>query len=521
MAELFSNIFFAGNRIPPVALISLCLCLGLALGSLAYPVVFMNLAVDGSGWFKAAMGRWVVIASSLFALLCIGISLSPLGRIRLGRDDERPEFSTLAWWSMLFAAGMGAGLLYWGGAEPLSHLLKPPPLPTGMQADGIQRSAIVVSYLHWALHPWGIYTAGALCIAYFSFRKGHSMLSSSPLKATLPDHRVSRVLQGAIDVFAVLSIAFGLAAALSQGVMQIEAGLKTIGASPTGSRMTAYSLIVLVLATTYLLSSTTGLRKGIKWLSEINILVTILLALYVMAVGPFHQIMATLITGVEDYIRHLPELSFGLLEDAEGQTGWSETWTVTYFLSWIAWVPFVGVFIARISRGRTIREFVFAVLLIPSLFTFLWFAVFGGAAFYENTHGVAGLAQQASENVSDALFALFAAFPYERALSVAAIFLAFIFLVTSADSASYVLGMLTADGTRTPTISSRVFWGVVIALMTMGTLLSGKGVHSVRALFSLGAIPVLFIMILQMACLVWVLGRSRNTPGFAVREQPA
>lgn len=489
------------------------LALVLAVVAVALPTSFMEVATALSDMFRHAYGNEVVLGSTVVSVLCLVIAISPIGSLRLGLPDEEPAFSRLVWFSMLFAAGMGAGLLYWGVAEPISHLLVLPPVPDDMAVMGEYRVAMVLTYMHWAFHPWGIYTAGALCIAYFSYRYKYGMLPSVPLRGVLPVNMLTHALFDVVDILAMFAVILGLSASLSAGVMQIESGLQWL-LHPIVEQKMSYLLIVMLLAIVFLLSASTPLNQGIKVLSEMNMQLAIIFIGAILAIGPWDYIWYVLQTSIVDYVRYLPELSLNMLVAEDGNTQWSEIWTVNYLLAWIAWIPFVGIFIARISRGRTIREFVFGVMLAPSLFTILWFSILGGTALSVDAGADINLRAAVNQDTSQALFSLLGTREYALALGTVVVFLVFIFLVTSADSASYVLGMLASRGRSTPRVTSKVFWGCVVTLITIGTLFSGQGIHSVRALFSLGAIPMFVILMMQMACLVWALlfprkGRSR------------
>lgn len=500
----------AAEKPPFLTVTALVLAALLATFAMAMPQAFMDFTNGANAAFMAVAANGVVVASSLLLLFCLLVAVSPLGRIRLGMDDEKPEFSTLAWLAMLFAAGMGSGLLFWGVAEPMLHLNAPPPVDGAMAETGGARIAIVISYLHWALHPWGIYASGALCIAYFSFCKGFAMLPSSPFRAALPGrHPISHALADIIDVVCVIALLLGLAAAIALGTTQIASGTAWLG-NPLEGGITSQLLIMLALVTVYLLSASTRLNKGIKILSQVNMVVVLMLAAALLFIGPAESIFSTLWRGTLDYLRFLPELSFTPPSNDAGR-GWLGIWTANYFLAWIAWVPFVGIFIARISRGRTIREFITGVVGVPTLFTLAWFAILGGTALHVQESGQMDLAAAVQANPSQALFSMLSLFPASWLLSFTAVFLVFIFLVTSADSASYVLAVMARQGKSHPTRRAKLFWGMALALLTTGTLFSESGVHAMRALFSFAGIAVIFILLGQMLCLTWgLLGHSRS-----------
>jgi glycine betaine transporter len=512
-ASEIANFTPAGVNPPPLlTLFALALATALSLFSILDPDRFMQCVQGLNTRFMQYASDGVVVVSSLLLVGCFGIALSPLGNIRLGAKDSTPEFSTVSWISMLFAAGMGAGLLYWGVAEPITHLASPPPYPSHMAEVGNARMAMVISYLHWSLHPWGIYAAGALCLAYFSFCKGHSLLPSAPFRAVLPKRfRISHATGDVVDVACVISMLLGLSASMAAGTMQIASGTKWLGnTATTGQMFPTYLSIIVLLVTVYLLSASTSIHKGIKRLSEINMMLAVLLAFMICIDVSVTHVLATLAQSIVDYFRFLPELSFTTLHSAT-QPNWSEIWTANYFLSWIAWVPFVGIFVARISRGRTIRQFVLGVALAPSLFTFVWFAILGSAALDVQLGGVHDLAADIMADSGAGLFSLLSTFPAAQFLWGLVILLVFIFLVTSADSASYVLAMMAGRGEANPSTRSKLFWGIAIATLTTATLFSESGIHSVRAVFSFAGIAVFFILAAQMLCLAIGLLRHSKT----------
>lgn len=502
----------AGVNPPPLlTLFALALATALSVFGILDPERFMNLTLGLNAAFMHIGSHAVVVCSSLLLLLCFGIAFSPLGNLRLGAADSRPEFSTLSWISMLFAAGMGAGLLYWGVAEPITHFANPPPYGPAMQEAGNARMGMVISYLHWALHPWGIYAAGALCLAYFSFCKGQALLPSAPFRALLPRwFRLHERTSDAVDVACVISMLLGLSASMAAGTMQIASGTKWLGnTAQDGQMFPTYMAIVIPLVAVYLLSASTSIHKGIKRLSELNMSLACLLALLVCFDASVTHVLASLVQAVADYLRFLPSLSFLPLDSAE-QPQWSEMWTANYFLSWIAWVPFVGIFVARISKGRTIRQFVLGVVLAPSLFTFVWFAILGTAALEAQQSGTLDLAAAIAADSAAGLFALLSLFPAPEFFWSLVIMLVFIFLVTSADSASYVLAMMAGRGEANPSVKAKLFWGLAIAALTSATLFSESGIHSVRAVFSFAGIAVFFILMAQMLCLLVALLQQQN-----------
>lgn len=445
---------------------------------------FTNYMLNGIGWY------WLLICTG-FVVLAAYLAFGPYGHIRLGADDEKPEFSTVSWIAMLFAGGMGAGLLFWGVAEPIYHF-EGPPGGDGGTAEAARR-ALVLTNLHWGLHAWSIYGVCALVIAYFTFRRGRSSMISTPIQA-LFHGPTGRRLGELANVLGVLAVVFGLAGSLTMGTLQVRAGLSEVSGAP---ETTAWSLyIIAALFVCYMLSATTGVDKGIKILSNLNMAIAIALMAIVIVFGPTQFIFETYLDSIGAYFTELPYQAFKLFP-FEGLQGWTSGWTLTYFIWWLAWGPFVGIFVARISRGRTIREFCVGVILVPTIFSMLWFAAFGGTAIYVELFGVGGIAELVFQDVTKALFVFLDFFPAGDALGVTAALLIFIFLVTSADSGTFVLSMMTTDGNLNPPVLHKMVWGVLIAVLTIGTLLSGS-VEVAKAMAITGALPFSVVLLLQI-----------------------
>ncbi|MDP7423631.1 MAG: BCCT family transporter, partial [bacterium] len=354
------------------------------------------------------------------------------------------------------------------------------------------------------------------CLAYFGFRKGYPLLASTPIKVAFTG-KFGDYLGGVADVVAILSVVFGVAGSLGLGVMQISSGLNMVFDTPDQT-IGMWLMILACLTIAYMISASTSLDKGIKILSNLNMIIAVVLLLFILFVGPTGFILSTFITSVGDYLFQLVPLSFRL-NPYSGETAWTCSWTLTYLIWWIAWAPFVGIFVARISRGRTIRQFVTAVILVPSAFTALWFATLGGTGLHIELFGGGGLGTLVLEDVSKALFGMFQFFPLTNLLCVIAIVLQFVFLVTSADSASFVLGMMTTKGSLNPSAPRKLFWGIIIALLTATTIFAGGGVKLMKAIAISGAIPFIVIMIIHIACLLFVIGNEKIPAAHAARTR--
>lgn len=447
-----------------------------------------------------------LLSTSGLLVVAFALAVSPLGDIVLGDDGDRPEFSTPSWLAMLFAAGMGAGLLFWGAAEPVWHFVSPPPGGEGMNPSEMGRRALVLTNFHWGLHAWAIYGMAGLAIAWFGYRKKLGFLPSAPIRAELPGP-LGEVIGWVADVIAVLSVVFGVAGSLGMGVMQIVTGLHVTFGTPADSTLMP-ALVLGVTTVCFLISASTSLDKGIQILSNLNMAVAIGLMVYVLLAGPTGFLLSTFTTSVGDYLASVVPLSTRLYPFSHGES-WSHAWTLTYMVWWIAWTPFTGIFIARISRGRTIRQFLTGVVCVPTVFSLLWFGVFGGTGLYLELFQGGAFGAAVLADVTSSLFILLGSFPGGDLLSIVALFLLTVFLVTSADSASYVLGMLTTEGDPDPSNAKKITWGVLIALLASAGLFSGGGVPTLRALAIVGAVPFGFILVLQVVCLIRSLSEER------------
>ncbi|MGB9375650.1 MAG: BCCT family transporter [Jiangellales bacterium] len=461
--------------------------------------IFTLGALETADWFFLTFATMLLIMS-------LALGFSRFGRMRLGRDDECPEFSTVSWISMLFAGGMGAGLIFWGAAEPLTHYQDPPGL-TGNTPEAA-REAMVITHLHWGLHAWAIYGMCALVIGYFTFRKGMRPLTSSPIKAVFP--ATPRGALVAADVLAVLAVLFGIVGSLVQGVLQLRAGVTSVFETDPESNLIA-TLLIVALTVAFMLSASTSVDKGIRILSNTNVALTVALVLFVLFTGPTRYMLETLVTSFGDYAQRLVEMAFRLFP-YEGLTEWTSAWTLNYFLWWLAWGPFVGIFIARISRGRTIREFVLGVVFVPALFSVFWFAVLGGAGIFIESEGAGGLGPIVTEDVSAALFAFLGNFPAPGFIAIGALLILFVFLVTSADSGTFVLAMMTEDGDENPPVSRKLLWGMILAAMTLAITLVGT-VPVARAMAVLGAVPFTVVLVVQMGAFVKTIRQEPAAAG--------
>lgn len=436
---------------PPVffgslVIVGLFLCIGIFFPSQA-EAIFRDLQAHilaSFGWlYLLAVG--VILASML--LLCF----SRYGDLKLGPDDSTPDFSFLSWIAMLFAAGMGIGLMFYGVGEPMTHYLTPPTAePRSVAAV---REAMSVTFLHWGIHAWGVYAVVGLSLAYFGYRYNLPLTIRSGLYPLLKE-RINGPVGHAVDIFAIVGTIFGLATSMGAGVTQINSGLNFVLGVPIAPSVQL--LIIAFVTGLATISVLTGLDKGVRILSELNLLVAILLMLFVLAVGPTTELLRDFVQNLGLYLDSLVLRTFNIY--AYNPTPWIDAWTLFYWAWWISWSPFVGMFIARISRGRTVREFITAVLFIPAGFTFVWMTVFGNTAIsIDNGLAAGALGTAIVNDLSVGLFEFFTYLPFPAVTSTLAILLVAIFFVTSADSGSLVIDAIAAGGETETTTLQRVF----------------------------------------------------------------
>ncbi len=457
---------------------------------------------DALAWVISSFGWLFVLTSTGFVVLSAVLAFSRWGRIRLGPDDERPEFSTVSWITMMFSAGMGIGLMFYGVAEPLSHLSSP---PMGLAEPGTPESAQLAmqySFFHWAFHPWSMYAVVGLALAYFSFRHGRANLISStffPLLGKRSEGGAGR----AIDTFAILATLFGSATSLGLGALQINSGLNQLYDVP---KTTPVAIgIIAALTVAFVISAVTGVHRGIQYLSNTNMVLAIALLFFLFVVGPTVFILSTFTESVGDYVSQIAPMSFNA--GAFGGQEWLGGWTIFYWAWWMSWTPFVGAFIARISRGRTIREFIIGVILAPSLVTFVWFSVLGGISIHLQL-GDTDLSGALAQGQETALFELLRQYPWFSLTALVVVVLVAFFFVSGADAAALVMATLSCRGCREPRALVTVFWGVMTGAVA-GILLLAGGLVALQTLCILAAFPFMFIMIGAAVSLVKEL---RNEP---------
>ncbi|MFV0901499.1 BCCT family transporter [Rothia dentocariosa] len=471
-----------------------------------YEAVSKNLrALIGTdfGWFY-------LLLVTLIVLVCGFFVLSPMGQIKLGEPDSKPEYSTGSWIAMLFSAGMGIGLVFYGAAEPLSHFAnKTPHAAPGSQqamADSFQ-----FTFFHWGIHAWAVYGIVAMALAYFGFRKEEKYLLSVTLKP-LFGKKTDGWLGYIIDIVTVVATVIGVATTLGFGAIQINGGLSYLTDNAIPNSMEVRTVIIVVTTALFVLSALSGLGKGIKILSNLNMILAIALLAIAIAVGPTVKIFDNMSESIGLYMQNFFEMSFRTAAFNGDERAWIDTWTIFYWAWWISWSPFVGLFIARISKGRSIREFITVVLLIPTVLSFIWFSAFGTMANTVQQNGLENLTKLEDEQL---LFGTFKHYPLGMLMSIIAIILIFTFFITSADSATYVLSMLSEDGRLIPTNGKKVVWGVIVAGIATVLLYAG-GLDALRNTLIIIALPFAVVIALIVVALIVEVYHEKVQMGLSI-----
>lgn len=443
--------------------------------------VAQGFVLESFGWFYQ-------LVATFFLLFATFMIFSKYGKIKLGKKDDKPEYSRPTWFAMLFSAGMGIGLLFYGVSEPISHFSTPP-----LGEGSTEQSAILglrYTWLHWGLHAWAIYAIVAMALAYQKFKHNAPGLMSATLRPVLGE-KVKGPIGKTIDVVAVFATLFGVAASLGLGAQQINAGLEYLIGIP--NNFTIQFIIMAVITVLFIISATTGISKGIKYLSNINMSIAVVLFFAMLILGPTLFLLNMFTTTLGSYVQNVALMGLRLSPFDETEAAWTQGWTVFYWAWWISWTPFVGMFIARVSKGRTIREFTIAVLLVPSLVCALWFTVFGGTGIY--LEYVQGL-NVSGQSLETALFYVYQQLPFGALLSVLTVGLITTFFVTSADSATFVLGMQTTGGKLNPPNKIKVVWGIILVAATLVLMVSG-GLAGLQTAIIVSALPLTFIVLIM------------------------
>ncbi|HHK2838563.1 TPA: choline BCCT transporter BetT [Pseudomonas aeruginosa] len=479
---------------PPVFYGAAILILLFAAVVIGFPQRAGEWLLAAQTWASQTVGWYYLLAMTLYLIFVVVTALSGYGKIKLGADHDEPEFSYLSWAGMLFAAGISITLFFFCVSEPLTHFLQPPQGEAGTQEAA--RQAMELLFLHWGLHGWGVFALVAMALAYFAYRHNLPLALRSALYPLI-GKRINGPIGYTVDCFGIIATVFGLGADMGFGVLQLNSGLDYLYAIPH-THPVQMALIVLMMGAAISVA-VSGVDKGIRILSDINMLLACSLLLFVLFAGPTQHLLNTLVQNVGDYLGHLPGKSFDLYAYG-GPSDWLGSWTVFYWAWWIAWAPFVGLFIARISRGRTIREFVFGVLFIPLGFTLAWMSIFGNSALEQALGGASELGRVAIEQPSMALYQMLQNYPWSRAVITVTVLVSFVFFVTSADSGTVVLSTLSAHGGSADDDGPkwlRVFWGSVTALVT-GGLLFADSIDALKSAVVLTSLPFSLILLLMM-----------------------
>ncbi|WP_149194342.1 BCCT family transporter [Luteimonas suaedae] len=465
---------------------------------------------DVQGWVVESAGWFYVLAVAGFLVFVVGLAFSNFGKLKLGPDHSTPDYSYLSWFAMLFSAGMGIGLMFFGVAEPIMHYATPP--VGDPETVAAARQAMRVTFFHWGVHAWAIYAVVALSLAYFAFRHGLPLTIRSSLYPLIGE-RIYGPIGHAVDVFAVLGTLFGVATSLGFGVIQVNAGLNYMFDVPVG--VGTQMILIAVITGIATVSVGLGLDAGIRRISELNMILAVALLAFVLIAGPTVYLLQTLVQNTGMYVSNLFSMTFNLY--AYEPTGWIGGWTLFYWGWWIAWSPFVGMFIARVSRGRTIREFVTGVLLVPLGFTFMWMTFFGNTALHMvMIDGAVGLMEAVAEDSSVALFQFFELLPLSSITSLVATVLVITFFVTSSDSGSLVVDMLTSGGEEEGPLWQRIFWALVEGAIAAVLLYAG-GLDALQAATIASALPFTVVMLLMCWGMIRAM-RLEVTKQLSMRE---
>ncbi|NSL86862.1 BCCT family transporter [Chitinophaga solisilvae] len=440
------------------------------------------LVTENMGWFFILTVNFVLI-------FCLALAFGKYGRIRLGGEHAEPEFSKGSWFAMLFSAGMGIGIMFFSVAEPVSHFAKPPrPVATPIEAA---RQAMDFTFLHWGLHAWGIYALVGLSLAFFSFNKKLPLTFRSLFYPFLGE-RIHGWWGHSIDILSVLATLFGLSTSLGLGVQQMNAGMNFLFGWPVSVGL--QSILIIVVTCIATLSVFSGLDKGVKILSNANMVMALTLMLLIFLLGPTIYLLKSYIQNIGTYLADFIQIS--TWNDSYRQSGWQNSWTVFYWAWWIAWSPFVGSFIARISKGRTVREFILGVLIVPALLTLLWMTIFGSTALSFILHGDDTMIAAVKENISTALFVFLRQFPLTQVLSLLAVLLVSFFFITSSDSGSLVVDNITSGGSPHTPVLQRILWAFVQGIIAI-VLLWGGGLQALQTAVIIAGLPFAVIILLM------------------------
>jgi len=482
----------------PLLILSLMLTGGIALWGIVDTASLAAFSSRIVGIMFTSRGWFIMLSASIFLFASIWLALSRYGNIRLGKDDDEPEFSTVSWLTMLFAAGMGVGLLFFGTAEPLTHF---DGIRAYMTDSRAAEAALFVTNFHWGLHAWAIYAITGLVMAYFSFRKGCPNLISAPLHHVFGRNGWTRLVGGFSDLMAITAIAIGLGGSIAMGVFQVQSGVESLFSLKNSG--TVLTLVIFAhVCVAYIVPLTVDLSRGMALLSNTAMTIAGALMVFVVITGPTYYIMSAIVGALGDYLSQVIPHGFQTYTYFDENVGnWFQAWTLTYMVWWLAWSPFVGVFIARISKGRTIREYLLGVILVPTLFSVFWFGVFGSLGFFGALKTDSIVLEVVRNNINSTTFFVLDHLPLKFLTTAATVAAAFLFVVTSVVSAAFVLSMFSSGGDLNPTTRSKLIWGALLGALGLVMILSDS-IDAVKSIIALGAMPFVFIVLLILVCLL-------------------
>lgn len=480
-----------GKKLSSVFTYSIIITAIVVLLGAIFPTQFNEIGTNITGWITEYFGWYYMIIVALMIFFCVFLIFSPIGKLKLGQPEDKPEFNTISWFAMLFSAGMGIGLVFWGAAEPISHFVSPP--SGDPQSATAYKEALRGAFMQWGFHAWAVYGVVALALAYFQFRKNEPALISKTLRPIF-GNKVDGPLGTIIDVVSVFATIGGVAVSLGLGAMQIAGGLNYLFDIP--NNIVTQGIIILIVTILFLISAWSGLSRGIQYLSNANISIAGFILLFVFIVGPTVLILNMLTSSTGEYLNTLLFNMFDTAPLDPQKNEWMKSWTFFQLAWWISWSPFVGIFIARVSKGRSIREFVSGVLLAPVLVSLVWFAAFGvlGIETAKKTPKIFDMPPET------ALFGVFNEVPLGFVLSIVTLLLIATFFITSADSATFVLGMQTTFGSLNPSVIVKVIWGIAQALIAFILLFSGgdNGLNALQNMAIMTALPFSIIVLCMM-----------------------
>lgn len=467
------------------------------------PVRFGHVAERLFEFTTRTFGWFYLLVVFIIIIFLVGLAISKYGAIRIGGDDERPEFPFFTWIGMLFSTGLGVGLVFWGVAEPMSHYFKSPVAGVESQTEQAARVAMGYSFFHWGVSQWAIFAIVGLVIGFLQFRKERDGLISTALEPLVGQNRV---IKTSVDSFAVIATVMGIATSLGLGILQMSGGLKSV--FDVENTFSIQLIIIFIVFVAYMLSASSGLNKGIRHLGNFNLAMAIALLVFIFAVGPKVFILESFTLAIGDYITNFIQYSLRLQPYQEGT--WVHDWTIFYWAWTISWSPFVGAFVARVSKGRTIREFIAGVMVIPPIFSCLWIATLGGLALHSDLKNGTDIATAVDADVTSAIFETFQHVPFSLLISALSIILIFTFLITSADSATYILASMTTKGSLFPPLVVKLIWGFLMSAIAAVLLYAG-GLEALQSASLVSALPFTLLMLLLMFSMFKLLNKEPIT----------